>query len=183
MSGPASLARATFMVKAVVMELNSAVIEKGDKQVFVSRTHAPIEVSGLEKGVNALDATSSANFSKISNVERDLSARSNAVSQFFKTVSHQTGLEATLNFEFKDDFKNLSKEAGDIRQASLNLSQSIENVSYENIKEPLQNLQQRQDVLTQKTQGPVSYTHLDVYKRQLQGRPRDGRPAASRRGR
>ncbi|MBL8024154.1 MAG: TNT domain-containing protein [Elusimicrobia bacterium] len=153
MSGPASLARATFMVKAAVMELNSAVIEKGDKQVFVSRTHAPIEVSGLEKGVNALDATSSANFSKISNVERDLSARSNAVSQFFKTVSQQTGLEATLNFEFKDDFKNLSKEAGDIRQASLNLSQSIENVSYDTIKEPLQNLEQRQDVLTQKTQG------------------------------
>jgi hypothetical protein len=153
MSGPVSLARATFMVKAAVMELNSAVIEKGDKQVFVSRTHAPIEISGLEKGVNALDATSSANFSKISNVERDLSARSNAVSQFFKTVSQQTGLEATLNFEFKDDFKNLSKEAGDIRQGSLNLSQSVENVSYENIKEPLQNLQQRQDVLTQKTQG------------------------------
>ena len=153
MSGPVSLARATFMVKAAVMELNSAVIEKGDKQVFVSRTHAPIEISGLEKGVNALDTTSSANFSKISNVERDLSARSNAVGQFFKTVSQQTGLEASLNFEFKDDFKNLSKEAGDIRQGSLNLSQSIENVSYENIKEPLQNLQQRQDVLTQKTQG------------------------------
>ena len=107
MSNPVSLSRATFMVKAAVMELNSAVVEKGEKQVFVSRIQAPMEISGLEKGVNALDATSSANFSKISNVERDLSARGNAVSQFFKTVSQQTGLDATLNFEFKDDFKNL----------------------------------------------------------------------------
>jgi len=152
-SGPASLARATFMVHAAVMELNSAVVEKGDKRVFVSRTQAPIEISGLEKGVNALDATSSANFSKISHVERDLSARGNAVGQFFKTVSHQTGLDATLNFEFKDDFKNLSKEAGDIRQSSLNLSQSIENESYDKVKDPLQNLQQRQEVLTQKVDG------------------------------
>jgi hypothetical protein len=152
MSGPVSLARATFVVKASVMDLNSAVVEKGDKRVFISRTQAPIEISGIEKEVNDLDATSSANFSKISNVERDLSARSNAVSQFFNTVSKQTGLEATLNFEFKDEFKDLLKEAGDIRQGSLNLSQSVENISYANVKESLQNLQQRQDVLTQKTQ-------------------------------
>ncbi len=141
------------MVKASVMDLNSAVVEKGDKRVFISRTQAPLEISGIEKGVNDLDATSSVHFSKISNVERDLSARSNAVSQFFKTVSGQTGLEATLNFEFKDEFKKLSKEAGDIREGSLNLSQSVENVSYANVKESLQNLQQRQDVVTQKTQG------------------------------
>jgi hypothetical protein len=149
-SSPASLARATFMVHAAVMELNSAVVEKGDKRVFVSRTQAPMEISGLEKDVNALDATSSTNFSKISHVERDLSARGNAVGQFFKAASQQTGLDATLSFEFKEDFKKLSKEAGGIRQSSLDLSQSVENESYDKVKEPLQNLQQRQEVLTKK---------------------------------
>ncbi|MBK8574200.1 MAG: hypothetical protein IPN90_00455 [Elusimicrobia bacterium] len=153
MSGPASLAHAMFMVKAAVMELNSAVVEKGDKRVFVSRTQAPLEISGLEQGVNALDGKSAANFSKISTIERDLTARSSAVSQFFKNTSQQTGLEATLNFEFKDDFKNLTTEAGNIRQSTLDLSQSLENESYDGAKDSLQNLQQRQETLTQKAEG------------------------------
>jgi hypothetical protein len=152
-SSPANLARATFMVEAAVMQLKSAVVERGDERIFVSQNHSPMEISGLEKEVNSLADSSSANFSKISTIERDLSARSSAVGQFFKNTSQQTGLDATLNFEFKDEFTDLVKEAGDIRQGSLNLSQSIENESYSTVKEPLQNLQQRQEALTQKIAG------------------------------
>jgi RES domain-containing protein len=152
-TSPANLAGATFMVEAAVMQLKSAVVERGDERIFVSQNHAPMEISGLEKEVNSLADSSSANFSKISTIERDLSARSSAVGHFFKNTSQQTGLDATLNFEFKDEFTDLVKEAGDIRQGSLNLSQSIENESYSTVKEPLQNLQQRQEALTQKIAG------------------------------
>jgi hypothetical protein len=152
-SSPANLARATFMVEAAVMQLKSAVVERGDERIFVSQNHAPMEISGLEKEVNSLADSSSANFSKISTIERDLSARSSAVGQFFKNTSQQTGLDATLNFEFKEDFKNLSTEAGDIRQSTLNLAQSLENEFYDGAKGTLQNLQQRQEALTQKVSG------------------------------
>ncbi|MBL8024165.1 MAG: RES family NAD+ phosphorylase [Elusimicrobia bacterium] len=151
-SNPASLVRATFLAEAAVMQLKSAVVKKGDERVFVSQTHAPIEISGLEKGVSSLAKQSAANFSEISTVERDLSARSNAVGQFFKNTSQQTGLDATLNFEFKDEFNNLLAEAGNIRQSTLNLAQALENESYNGAKDSLQDLQQRQEVLTQKTE-------------------------------
>lgn len=165
MTSPVALLRATFVVEAAslsetgtgggraadaaMMNLKSAVVEKGDQRIYISDTHAPLEISRLEQGVQSLDIASASTIDRISRTERDLTIRSQAVSQFFKNAAQQTGLAATINFEFKDDFKQMSQEAGDIRQGALSLKAAVDTEDYDHIKAPLQNLEQRQTSLSQ----------------------------------
>jgi outer membrane murein-binding lipoprotein Lpp len=148
MSTPANILRATFSAEAAVMSLNSAVVQKGDKTLFVSQDRAPVEVTETTKAATDLSAKVGTLQAKVSTLDQQLNQNALAA----RTVAKDMGY-STENLGVKPEDAATVAEVRILAVDTMKLNNDIEAGGYEDAQAKVNQLQTKLQELTPRVES------------------------------
>ncbi|MBK9922228.1 MAG: hypothetical protein IPP09_03460 [Elusimicrobia bacterium] len=106
-----TLKQATFALQAGLMRLNSALLEQGDKRIFIQESKPPLDIKQLTAQTSAIGKQAEANTNQLGRLSQSVENRSLTSSVLFNNLAQQTGLEERIAFSFSNEYAALKKEA------------------------------------------------------------------------
>lgn len=139
-SSPASLARATFMVKAVVMELNSVEIQSKDKHLFVQEFKPAIDLNQVETKLESVGGGLAQAQVQFTKAERDYSNAAVASRSLLTNIAKATGQTDVTVFQEPNDLKSLRQEAQAVTSLSSKVTEDMKAGNYQAVSDALPDL-------------------------------------------
>lgn len=106
-----TIKQATFALQAGLMRLNSALLEQGDKRIFIQESKPPLDIKQLSAQTSAIGKQAEANSNQLGRLSQSVENRSLTSSVLFNNLAQQTGLEERIAFSFSNEYAVLKKEA------------------------------------------------------------------------
>ncbi|MBK7207959.1 MAG: hypothetical protein IPH91_06745 [Elusimicrobia bacterium] len=158
-----TLKQANFTLQAGLMRLNSAVLEQGNKRLFVQESKPPLDIQEITQKTNAIDNQSEGLTDHIGKMSQSLENRSLASSVLFNNLAQQTGSESRISFGFSDGYKALKAEVKAADQQLAKIQTALKNGDYTHISpdqvdrlgEKMNSLSTMAETLTEQTE-PVA---------------------------
>jgi outer membrane murein-binding lipoprotein Lpp len=148
MSTPANILQATFSAEAAVMNLNSAVVQKGEKTLFVSQDRAPEEVTETTKAATDLAAKVGTLQEKVSTLDQQLNLSALAA----RTVAKDMGY-STENLGVKPEDAATVAEVRILAVDTMKLNNDITAGGYEDAQAKVNQLQTKLQELTPRVES------------------------------
>lgn len=148
MSTPANILQATFSAEAAIMSLNSAVLQKGDKTLFVSQERAPVEVAETTKVATDLAQKVGTLQAKVAMLDQQLNQSALAA----RTVANDLGY-STENLGVKPEDAATVAEVHILAVDTMKLNNDIAAGGYEDAPAKVNQLQTKLQELTPRVES------------------------------
>jgi hypothetical protein len=126
MDTSATLRQANFTLQAGLMRLTSAVLEQGNKRLFVQESKPPMDVQQLTKEIESIGRQSGAALKQLDSLSQSLDNRSLASTVLFNNLAQQTGGQDRIAFNFSNDYQALKKDSRAAQQQLANIQQAVD---------------------------------------------------------
>jgi hypothetical protein len=127
------LKQANFTLQAGLMRLNSAVLEQGNKRLFVQESKPPLDIQQIATKVDSIDKQSGGVTDQLDNLSKNLENRSLASSVLFNNLAQQSGTEERISFGFSVDYTTLKTEAKTAEQELTKVQSALKKEDYTHI--------------------------------------------------
>jgi hypothetical protein len=151
-SSPATLARATFMVEAAVMQLKSAEIQSKDKRLFVQESKPVIDLNQVEKNLATVEGGFGGAQGQFAKAEWDYSNAAIASGILLTNLAKATGQTDVAQFQAPDDLESLRTEAQSLKALSAKVGENMGAGNYQAVADALPGLTVRAEVFKARTE-------------------------------
>ncbi|MBK8423009.1 MAG: hypothetical protein IPL30_03720 [Elusimicrobia bacterium] len=146
-----TLKQATFALQAGLMRLNSALLEYGDKRLFIQESKPPLDIKQLSAQTDAIGKQAGANTKQLGQMSQSVENRSLASSVLFNNLAQQTGVEERIAFSFSNEYAAMKKEASASAQQLAQAQSALKGEDYSQINpEEITRLGERVNSLSSK---------------------------------
>lgn len=133
MDTSATLRQANFTLQAGLMRLTSAVLEQGNKRLFVQESKPPMDVQQLTKEIDSIGRQSGTSLKQLDSLSQSLDNRSLASTVLFNNLAQQTGGQDRIAFNFSNDYQALKKDSRAAQQQLANIQQAVEQEDFDRV--------------------------------------------------
>ena len=128
-----TIKQATFALQAGLMRLNSALLEHGDKRLFIQESKPPLDIKQLSAQTDAIGKEAEANTNQLGQLSRSVENRSLASSVLFNNLAQQTGVDERITFSFSNEYAAMKKEASAFAQQLAQTQAALKSEDYSQI--------------------------------------------------